>query len=654
MCGIVGIFELGHVSGTVPTSIKSMADAVVHRGPDDEGYALFNGRGVMEASGPDTGPCEPDSARRIPPGIETIINEPLLGAFGHRRLAILDTSYQGHQPMSLRGRYWITYNGEVFNYLELRKELHSSGYVFDSATDTEVVLAAYDKWGPECVTRFNGMWAFAVYDAATRRLFMSRDRFGIKPLYYRISGRRFAFASEIKALLRLDWSPVAPDEAYCRDYLLLGPNEFGRQTAFTGIRRFPHACYHEGPIEDLATNGVTPIEYWHLSPNTSNEKYCERAAQGYAGEYLSLLSDAVRLRLRADVKVGTALSGGLDSSSIAFLAAQHSGDSELLETFSNVYTTAGTTHCDESGYIKELADFLHVRSNTVEPHISEIPDQHRLMIYAMENPAVGPNMGGWYTFKRIAKSDVVINLDGQGADEQLGGYHSFVWRYIANMRFDDAVRELLAFSTTRGVNKRKLVGSLGMNLARRAVPPHIVDRLVRRTSSGPSCFPVIGPLNCRLVEAMETNLVNLLHYGDSQSMAHTVESRVPFLDYRMVEFLASVPAAYKIHNGWTKYLARLAFGRLLPARIVWRQDKMGWPDPTDYWFKGPLRGWLTTRVENSDFLRCLGLDADIDARITSRAPVLPLVRMLNLSVWFDVFFDSMSSMSLPSRPRGSY
>lgn len=638
MCGIVGLVRPKSAPAKLAGPVKEMADAIRHRGPDDEGYVFFTSGQPFDAHGADTQrTIYPDVQQRGVP-VDSLVDQNFCVALGHRRLSIIDRSPLGHQPMPFRRRYWITYNGEVFNYIEIRQELETAGYEFDSSSDTEVVLAAYDRWGPGCLSRFNGMWAFVIYDLYEHRVFISRDRFGIKPLYFHHNGRQFMFASEIKALIRANGVPCDPNESYCREYLAYGPNEYDPNTAFHAIQRFPHGCYHEGPADELATYGLSPIRYWKVSPNIRIERFHQNVISRYADEYFELLSDSVRLRLRADVEVGAALSGGLDSSSIAYLAARHTSNTDLLETFSSVYTTPGTTHCDESGYIRELAQFIGVRSNTIEPRLIDIPEQHRLMVYAMDNPPAGPNMGGWYTFKRVAQTNVVINLDGQGADEQMAGYHSYIWRYIANTRFSDAIREVIAFRSLPELKRSKLVAGLGINLISHVTPASSIRSMARLLSKTSNEVPVMGPLNTILAETVDTNLVNLLHFGDSQSMAHSVESRVPFLDYRLVEFLASVPAVYKVYHGWTKYLARVAFADILPARIVWRRDKMGWPDPTDYWFRGPLKDWLCREVESSAFLRDLGVGGYVRQRLDSQEPILPLIRLLNLSVWFDVFF----------------
>lgn len=648
MCGIVGIINLNKEETYLADDLHRMTCKIKHRGPDDEGYTLFSNEGTSLFYGDDTPLFDHGSN----PGNEHPQHHIRSGdrvkaymAFGHRRLSIIDLTFMGHQPMCYMNRYWIVYNGEIYNYIEIKKELEQQGYAFTSHSDTEVIMAAYDCWGVKCLEKFNGMWAFVIYDLNTNIIFMARDRFGEKPLYYYKNNEKLLFASEIKAILAHPEVISGPNIDYCREYVKEGPKEYIKETAFENIYRFAHASYVELSLNDLRQYGIKEKGYWACSTNLSNEKFDEKQATVYADKYCDLLSDSVKLRLRADVKIGAALSGGLDSSSIVYMINQHlssQGKTEKLETFSSIYKSSeAIKNCDESAYIDDLSLFLNVKSKQIEPQVSEIIAEHKKMIYAMENPAVGPNMGGWYTFKLIGDSDVTINLDGQGADEQLAGYFSYLWRYFANLPLSEVTKEFMAFSRVPGVKKRKILVSIAFNILERIMPSKVLKYLTDRIGVKYN-MSLLTPVNDILYESTMTGLVNLLHYGDSQSMAHSIESRLPFLDHRLVEFLASVPASYKIHNGWTKYLARLAMDKKLPDNITWRKDKMGWPDPSDYWFKGPLKEWLCKEIESSPFLKEMDLGRDIRRRIESNEPVINLVRLLNLSVWYKVYFSNKS------------
>ncbi len=636
MCGIVGIINLRKEESYQSEHLHRMANKIKHRGPDDEGYVLFTRDKCKLLYGDDTPRIKSDQDH-----IANNYKTTSYMAFGHRRLSIIDLSFAGHQPMEYLNRYWIVYNGEVYNYIEIKNELEQNGYSFNSTSDTEIIMAAYHHWGDACLKKFNGMWAFVIYDMHDNKLFISRDRFGIKPLYYYKNNNIFVFASEIKAILEHPGVKASPNKIYCREYISDGPKEYIRETAFENIFRFMHASYVEISLNDLSTSKIHEKKYWDCTPNLINEKFSMQKAEEYADKYYEILSDAVKLRLRADVKVGAALSGGLDSSTIVFMINQYlkkNGQETKLETFSSVYKSSDEVrHCDESGFIDQLSVFLNVKSNQIEPDISEIIDEHEKMIYAMENPAVGPNMGGWYTFKLVGSSDVTINLDGQGADEQLGGYYSYLWRYFTNIPLPEVMKEFFAFSKVPGISKIKMFASIFVNILQRILSKKLFEMIFGRIGAKYN-LALTSPVNKMLLESVMTGLINLIHFGDSQSMAHSIESRLPFMDYRLVEFLASVPAAYKIHNGWTKYLSRLAMDKKLPDNITWRKDKMGWPDPSEYWFRGELKEWLCREIEESLFLKKLGVGNNIRKRVDGKEPIANLVRLLNLSVWQRKFF----------------
>ncbi len=622
MCGIAGVFSQASIQAA---DIQRMGDVLVHRGPDGQGFMLSDG---VHAECP-------------PPGL--IDFYPILPchvALVHRRLAIVDLSPLGHQPMVWQRRYAITFNGEIYNHIELRQELEALGYAFTSHSDTEVILAAYDAWGVQSLNKFNGMWAFVLVDTQQHRAFISRDRFGIKPLYYAQTGEAFVFASEIKALLEHPSVDAAPDQNFAKQYLRSGPSEEGGATAWQGILRFPAASYIECEITQLIAAPLAPVRYWDVQPNLSTEAFDDAKAQQLADGYYHLLEDAVRLRLRADVKVGSALSGGLDSSSIVYLInklLKEQGVADRQETFSSVYKSAGVQDCDESQFIDHLAQALDVRSNQIEPHVDAVPAEHEKVIYAMDYPPESTCMSGWHTFLRVAQSDVTVTLDGQGADEQLAGYLPYLAYWFAQMPLGQVTRELPKIFLIPGASHSALRG-LAVGLARRIFGKSITLMLVRKL--GYQIDPFVH-LNQKLAQDLKTSLRVLIHYSDRVSMAHSIESRMPFMDYRVVEFLASVPAAYKLHGGWTKYLARRAFSGKLPDEIVWRKDKMGWPIPETHWFEGKLKSWMVERVTNPAFLQWLGVtgaDVPLDR---SDVPMTHKVRWLNLATWHRLFVSKV-------------
>ena len=599
MCGITGFISTKPLPKNV---IERMTDSIVARGPDGYGYHYGDHF-----------------------------------AFGHRRLSIVDLSEAGHQPMHYLDRYIITFNGEIYNHIELRNELIEQGYSFNSHTDTEVIMAAYDHWGVMCLSRFNGMWAFALYDIQTKQFFISRDRFGKKPLYYYKDKNNFVFASEIKAILLHPDVTTEPNIDFLNNFLKYGCKEYLVETAFRDIYRFEASSYFLGTEEALIDN-FTAQKFWEIHPNLSHEKFDDKKAIDYAQHYYQLLEDAVRIRLRADVKVGSALSGGLDSSSIVYLVnklLKEQGKEDLQETFSSVYKSIGTKHCDESNYINLMAAQLGVHSNQIEPIESDIPTEHERMIYALENPPENSLMSSWYTFKLVASTDVKVTLDGQGADEQLSGYLPYLMNYISSLNAIDMFQETYRCLSIPQAQKYVLIG-FGMGIFRIVFGQKfllfILTKVLKKNFE--------PNLNQKLANDTRQSLVTLIHYADHTSMAYSIESRMPFMDYRLVEFLASVPACYKMHHGWTKYLARLAFDGKLPDEVNWRRDKMGWPIPEQKWFEGNLKSWFNGALTKSSLFSRLTITRENNAeRIFAQK-----VRCMNASRWYYRFFESKENV----------
>jgi len=584
--------------------LEKMTDTLIHRGPDGSGY--YYGCGF---------------------------------AFGHRRLAIVDLSEAGHQPMEYMRRYVITYNGEVYNHIEIRQELEAKGYIFKSRTDTEVIMAAYDCWGVDCLNRFNGMFAFVIYDREKDLLFISRDRFGVKPLYYYQNEHHFIFASEIKALLEHPAVPRKPNLAYCKEFLRSGPKEHLRETAFEEIFRFDNASYLECSAQKLFGN-FQEKRFWKVRPNLSAEPFDFQKAEVLAEQYKQLLSDAVRLRLRADVKVGSALSGGLDSSSVVWLINQQlkaQGKEEKQETFSSVYKTPGTEDCDESRFIESLAQAVMVKSNQIEPKAEDILEEHKKFTYYLDTPAANTLMSSWHTYKLTKACGVTVTLDGQGADEQLAGYLLYLKYHIANANWATVFKEISSFLHVPGATKYLMQGFVAKVL--RTILGQGLSLWLFRAMGKKFSF---RPLNEKLIEDLELSLETLFHYADRGSMAFSVESRMPFMDYRLVEFLASVPAAYKLRGGWMKYLARIAFNDALPQNICWRKDKMGWPIPEAYWFREVYAKHFVNTIKKSFIIATL--DRDIQVKLSQKnlnnIRFDYLTRCYVLSVWYEVFWGT--------------
>ena len=596
MCGLTAI--LGHDSQNA-VNIISMTDTQYHRGPDSSGF--FVDKDI---------------------------------AFGHRRLSILDVA-NGHQPFIYQNKYVITYNGEIYNFIELRRQLIDIGYKFNTETDTEVILASFDHWGPDCVTHFNGMWSFIIYELDSEKIFISRDRFGIKPLFFSYFNNLLLFASEIKAIISYPYLSVKPDYDSLDNFFVNGASSFESRTSFANISRFPSAHYYYGNTADFSTDRLT--RYWSLNINRSKEKYCENRASLISQKYFCLLKDSVALRLRSDVMSGSALSGGLDSSSIVYLVNRLLHNDKIADkqkTFSSIYSSSpALSSCDESSFINEISSFLDVENFQVEPSFNFFFDHYHKLLYHLENPPDSTCVSGWHVYQLINENNVIVTLDGQGADELLAGYDYYIPYYISSLPFFDQLREIISFSKTKGLRfifSRLFFKSYLRLHVRRA---KYIFKKYFLSSNEQQEFS----LNDLLYETFSTSLLNLLDYGDKESMAFSVESRLPFLDYRIVEFLFSVPACYKIHNGWSKYLARKAFSNKLPSSICWRSDKIGWAIPEDFWFKNYLRDWLKNEVQKSPLANKILSRYSLNLSTLSKQK---LVRLLNIAVFDQVFFNS--------------
>jgi asparagine synthase (glutamine-hydrolysing) len=600
MCAIAGLLAC---TGRLQ-HIRRMTSLMGHRGPDGEGF-LFAGPGGTRSSGSTTVSPEGPSPQAVSQAGTLASSEWL--ALGHRRLAILDLSPLGHQPMSYRGRFWIVYNGEVYNYLELRAELERAGHQFRSQCDTEVLLAAYAEWGTDCFARFNGMWALALYDEQTNQLVLSRDRFGVKPLYYWHEPGQFAFASEIKAFTCLPgWRPRVNGQAV-HDFLLSGLQDHSAETLFAGVCQLEPGCFARlncgawgGQRVTGSTAATMEIVKWYAVRPARFTGTLGEAAQ----RFRELLVDSVRLRLRSDVPVGSCLSGGLDSSAI--VCATHeflSGQPSLCahKTFS---ACSELSQFDERQFIEHVVRATRVEKHFVFPSLKGLLNELDQVIWHQDEPFAGTSIyAQWCVFQEAAAARVKVMLDGQGADELLCGYNDFHRAFLCGLirtgRLTLAWREALA---SRGNWLRALGGwSRGLLDALTPTRAQVLFRQARRRRGNPAwlensllgaSFPGRLAGRFRLYKSARemslelltgAHLQMLLHWEDRNSMAHSLESRVPFLDYRLVEFTTGLPDDYKIRQGVTKSVLRQAMKGLVPAAVLERRDKMGFVTPEQVW-----------------------------------------------------------------------
>lgn len=582
MSGIAGI--LSTVQFTPATTLQVMTDALQHRGPDDEGHFL---------------------ASQV--------------ALGYRHFDVYGLTSEQAQTMLYLDRYAVTFDGRIYNLPELQVELSEHGYKFDCASDSALLAAAYDHWGVDCLNKFNADWAFVLYDTKTEIYFIARDRFGIKPLYYYADTKQFVFASEIKSIHASGHVAKAPNTEYLQAYLSKGPNEYDSPTAFKDVVRFPFAHYYHGSLEQLL-DAPRFTRYWELKVNTDRESFDPVKAQKLAEQYYSLLADSVRIRMRGSVKIGAALSGGLDSSSIVYLMNQelkNQGVAEPLQTFSSVYKTPGTEHCDESQFINIVANQLGVESHQIEPKPEEVPFIVYKSVEANESLSDGIGVSNFCVAQKAKKYGVKVVLNGQGADEILAGYTTFFPSYLSYLDCDDFFLELNRAVKSLSIKNKVIIPLFWAfnKLTRRNSVPLFSEVCHKKLPKA---------LNLELKEAVDKPLLKLIHYVERIPMSLSVESRLPFLDYRLVEFLFSVSFKFKMRNGWTKYISRLAFDKHLAHEITWREDKMGWPAPLDNWFRGPLEPWLIKQG-------IINLETKTDVEI---------VKEVNLSIFENVFFKN--------------
>jgi asparagine synthase (glutamine-hydrolysing) len=606
MCGIAGIVVRRNSLDSWGL-IKEMTRRVRHRGPDDEGFCR---RGRV--------------------------------ALGHRRLSIIDLSAAGHQPMeSGDGRFVITYNGEIYNYLELRSELQALGHRFRSNTDTEVILAAYAAWGRACLTRFNGMWAFAIHDRDEDLIFAARDRFGVKPFHYVLTERCFAFGSEIGQLLPL-LPAVAATSMMVANFLLSGAQAQSQETFFDGVLNLLPGHWL---AYDVAAGRCTLGRYYNLLERVSA---VETGSEADAIDgFRDCFEDAVRVRLRSDVRVGTCLSGGLDSSSVALVAARmyRFGSNR---PFSAITAISEDARNSEEAYAREVVatgglDWIRVR-----PSYEDFRRGLATVVKHQEEPfaSMSPCMQA-FVMRAAQENGVVVLLDGQGGDETLLGYERYYPAYCVMAWREEGARGLsraIAASARSNANMApwRLASHLmfallpwarGLYYRRRrgllAVPPALPD-WIRRFAA--ACWDVRA---LQVLEVESTCLPLLLRLEDKNSMAFSIETRLPFLDYRLVEKSIALPPGLKIRDGWTKFVLRQAMSEVLPPDIAWRRNKIGFEAPTAVWLDRH-REVMVEQVRGSPLLRRV-CDPDRLVRRFCRLDGETQWRLYCLALWAETF-----------------
>lgn len=569
MCGISGIINLKGKEVS-PSDIQSMMSAMKHRGPDDEGVFVHQNLGL-----------------------------------GFVRLSIIDLSPAGHQPMkSTDERFTIVFNGEIFNYVELREELKLKGYVFKTDTDTEVLINSFKEWGEDCQHKFNGMWAFALFDKQENTLFISRDRYGIKPFYYFQNEDIFAFASEIPSLLKvLPEKPEANNQAIF-DYLVFNRTDQSHETFFKEIYKLQHG--HSMSINLKDKIEISKPKQWY---NLKTEIDKRKGNRLTLGEFKKLFSDAIKMRLRSDVPVGVCLSGGLDSSAIVSTLIKEFGKTDL-NTFSAVYEKG--QFGDETAFIKLYECELKHMFYTTPTKDSLLQDIKKFVAIHAE-PIPGTSPYAQYKVMELAQGKVVVTLDGQGADEMLAGYHYFFGFYFKDLfrhfRLARLLKEMFKYlqihKSLFGIKTFAyfLLPSTLRTKARVGEKAYLNKDFVNKyskTNAIASNLYAANSLNEALINHFEYKLEHLLKWEDRNSMAFSLEARVPFLDHRLVEASLSADSRDIIVNGMTKAPLREAMKGILPDKIRLRTDKMGFGTPQDEWFRGTDFQILVNDILSSD------------------------------------------------------
>jgi asparagine synthase (glutamine-hydrolysing) len=625
MCGIAGILSLDGRS-VEQEQLLAMAERLRHRGPDGSGHVADGAVGLA-----------------------------------HQRLAIIDL-VSGDQPMAFQD-HLIVFNGEIYNYIELRNELMARGRTFRTSSDTEVILQLYDEFGPEAVPRLNGMFAFVLWDRRRRRALMARDHFGIKPLYLHVTPERVLFASEIKALLVAEGVRAEADPDAVWQYLTF-QYVLGGGTMFRGVSVVGPGEYQ---LLDLVSGHRRVVRYWEPTFNVDSTSSEEMFAERIGG----LLEDAIRLQLRSDVPVGAYLSGGMDSSIVTLLAARHLGDA--MPVFTGRFDEG--PEFDESGYARIVAESCHASLHLITPTADEFVAELPRLIYHMDEPVAGPGLFPQAMVSREASRHVKVVLGGQGGDEVFGGYARYLLAYFEQV-FKGAIHEtneeaehIVSLASIlpnlpalrqyvpmmqqfwrsglfEDMDRRyfRLIdrsgGAISL-LAREFRQSHPADALLERFQAVFN-HPDTGSYYNKMTHYdMVTNLPALLQVEDRVTMMSSLESRVPLLDHRLTDVVASMPPGMKFRGGELKYILKKVVGDLLPPPVLHRKDKMGFPVPLHLWAKGPAREFISdvllsrrTRERGIFDVAELERQMEVDTAFSRR-----LWGPLNLELWYRTFID---------------
>lgn len=657
MCGITGYFSLNNDFN--PNLFEYSNNLIKHRGPDDFGYITINNN--LEVN-----EWEDEYLR------DFNSQSPVLGAMGFRRLAILDLSALGHQPMCDKETgNWIIFNGEIYNYIEIREELIAKAYIFISGTDTEVLLKAYREWGESCINKFNGMFSFCIFDKVKRKLFCARDRMGIKPFYYYLDGKRFVFGSEVKQIIPFLNGKQTANKTVLFDYLALG--SYGNESEQTYLDSVLKLLPGEHLTINLnARTLVKEIKkYWSIQNIISSNFDCR--FDEAVNKTTELFTDSVKLRMRSDVPIGTCLSGGIDSSAIACTVDELLKETDIKQKIFFIGSI------DPKQDEKKFADIV-INNINAEPHYyypkpDDFQNDFENFIWHNDEPLIRASMfGGWNVYKLASQSGVKVVLDGQGADELLAGYYlgpkvEMLIEQFIKFRLKKFQNQLHKNSQLYDVSLVKIL----VDMARSFIKSRILQTLksygnikykrINENSLGflnidfikngmrTSKFynktldlynaPVKSQIKKRsLIQASHTSLPGILRQVDRNSMAFSVESRVPFLDYRLVELFVKTPIQWLINDGLTKYIFREAIKEKIPQTILKRKDKRGFFMPEQEFLEGSLDYVYEILNKSSSYKDVFNMKLDLEnlkEMVKKEHYNNILWRTINSIIWFEKF-----------------
>lgn len=602
MCGISGYLDLEH--GVNTRVLRQMTDVIRYRGPDDEGYALIGMGSAAFYGGRDTMPqlC-------IPP-LEDHSKESAFLGLGHRRLSILDLSIGGHQPMYMPERDIIlTYNGELYNYIELRSQLETMGYRFRTTCDTEVLLYAYCQWGEDCLSHFNGMWGFALWDGREHKLFCARDRLGAKPFHYYHRGNRLLFGSELKQLCQDPTIKKRFNQSYLAANLMYRLEDYNDETLIDGMKVLPggHKLVVRVDPQGKQIVSVKASPYWTLHVSYDRSKTQAQWEELVAEEF----SRACRWRMRSDAPLGALLSGGLDSSCMVTELCGQMSDPSRLQTFTTSYP--GDTTCDEWIFADLVNRSCGCTGNQILPNPTGIEEKFENLVWHTEGLCGLAFLGVKALLDEIQARGYKVVLNGQCGDELMLGYERYYAFYFSWLLKTGQVRRLSSEFRLAGRHSRMRLRSLAayslyfnIPLVRDTRQLHRAGRFVRRElleqCAKDALHRLLYPHSLEQLQYLElttTQLPNIVRPDDRLFMSSSLESRIPFMDYHFVELACRIPPEYKIKNGYTKYLMRCVFDTRMPKEITWRTNKLGFGAPVDTWARQFSREYLLERIRGA-------------------------------------------------------